>query len=108
MSSFVIGQTAGCDEYEYTVLGYLLQSDGVWIVGQYIHKQGLTGEWFAGFNREPEQVMEQVSRLPLTLEQKVELVEQGVFPNECPVEKHHMYIGLPRPGMFEEVKHLVS
>lgn len=92
---------------KYTLVGFFLQHDGCMAVGVDDEGRPQT-DWTDGFNRKPEAVIEQVNSLPLTKEEKLELVRNGIFPKGIKIESHQYWKGYPRKGMFEGYEHLIK
>jgi hypothetical protein len=92
----------------FTVTGFFLQHDGCMAVGIREEDGRVDTGWAYGFNRSPEEVVEQVNGLPLTKDQKLELLRNGIYPAGIKLESHQYYKGYPQKGMFDEYLHLVS
>jgi hypothetical protein len=94
--------------FYFVVTGFFLQGDGCMAVGIREEDGHVDTGWAYGFNRSKEEVVKQVNALPLTKEQRLELLQNGIYPKEIKIESHQYYKGYPRAGMFDELLHLVE
>lgn len=94
--------------FHFVVSGFLLKEDGCMAVGVMEDGGRINSGWTDGFNRSKAEVVEQVNKLPLTKEEKISLLMNGIYPEELKLEGWLYSYGYPKRGEFDEYLDLVK